>query len=100
MGDITYRRYQNFTTGIYIAKILKTLNLESCTGEDLPFISEYNSSQDITSDTHAEAATNELRTILGLLNHPAIHTRPEVRQGITTKSDAPYYSQVEDSLSS
>ena len=95
MGDITYRRYQNFTTGIYIAKIL-----ESCTGEDLPYISEYNSSQDITSDTHAEAATNELRTILGLLNHPAIHTRPEVRQGITTKSDAPYYSQVEDSLSS
>ena len=62
----------------YIAKILKTLNLESCTGEDLPFISEYNNSQDITSHTHTETATNELRTILGLLNHAAVHTRPDI----------------------
>ena len=61
---------------------VKTLNLESCTGEDLPFISEYNNSQDITSHTHTETATNELRTILNLLNHAAIHTRHNVSNSI------------------
>ena len=39
----------------------------------LPFISGYNNSQDITPHTQKETATNKLLTILGLLNHAAIH---------------------------
>ena len=69
------RRNQNFTTGIYCEKFKGTqLRILSCR----PFKSEYHSSHDITSDTHTEAATKELRTILGLLNHAAILTRPDI----------------------
>ena len=68
----------------YIDKVVKELNMQDCPTENKPTPSEYHLVKIIKTNKanqthlHTEAATAELRKILGLVNHAAVHTRPDI----------------------
>ena len=60
----------------YIKKIVTELKLEHSNNEILPYCQS--TAITVISVVHKEEHTIQLRKILGLLNHAAIHTRPDI----------------------
>jgi hypothetical protein len=70
-GDITINQPG------YIKKIITELNMENCNTESVPYTPK-NTTTVMTDDSHTDEHTIKLRKILGLLNHAAIHSRPDI----------------------
>ena len=63
----------------YINKIIEELQMEDSPTEIVPFLTKHQQEQQLTiDDIHTDECTIKLRKILGLLNHLAIHTRPDI----------------------
>jgi Reverse transcriptase (RNA-dependent DNA polymerase) len=68
----------------YIHKILTDLGMEDCNPELVPYAAIQDRVMDpaIILKEHYETRTAELRKILGLLNHAAVHTRPDILSSV------------------